>query len=411
MAPGTPTLAWVRAYLDHAATTGMLDCARQAMIECLESAPGNPASLHHHGRQARRLLEDARERMADAVAAHPLEVVFTSGGTEANNLAIKGTWWAGEAKPTILLGATEHQAVRVPARWLATGSAEVGTIPVDTSGRPDMAALEQQLARAGGPCLVALMWANNEVGTLSDLPAVQQLCLQFGALLHTDAVAAFPTVAVHAGAADTLAVSGHKFGGPAGVGALIVRRGHSLTPLLHGGGQEGGARSGTPNLPAIVAMSVAAQWVAANRAAQAQRLAALSAQLIAGVRAVAPDAQLSGPENADERLCGTVHFCFPGLRGETILALLDQHGVSASTGAACSAGVNQDSHVLAAMGFDQVRSMGAIRFSLGHASTAADIEAVLAALPAVLDQARRAANASLWRQRGPVPRRVAGSLA
>lgn len=403
----------MRTYLDHAATTGMLGCAQQAMLDCWESGAGNPASLHGHGRDSRRLLEDARERMAAAVGAHPLEVNFTSGGTEANNLAIKGSWWAAAAKPRILVVATEHQAVLGPARWLASESAAVGIIPVDSTGHPDLANLAQQLQQASGPTLVAVMWANNEVGTVVDLPQVRQLCQASGALLHTDAVAAFATVPVQAGAADTVALSAHKFGGPPGAGALIVRRGHQLTPLLHGGGQEAGMRSGTPNLPAIVAMSVAAQWVAENRSAESTRLAGLAARLIAGVTALAPEAILSGPSNAGARLAGTVHFCFPGLRGETILALLDHHGVSASTGAACSAGVNQESHVLVAMGYDRARSMGAIRFSLGHTSTAEDIDAALAALPAVLEQARHAAKVatSPWRERGVGARRFSGSPA
>jgi cysteine desulfurase len=388
------------AYLDHAATTPMLPEAAEAVAAALLDT-GNPSSLHAAGRKARRVVEESRERVAAAIGAKPYEVVFTGGGTEADNLAIKGIYWARRAadprRRRVLASAVEHHAVVDSVEWLARHEgAEVSWLPVDRLGRvhPDTlrAALDD-----GGPetvALVSVMWANNEVGTVQPVAALAAVAAEHGVPFHTDAVQAVGVLPVDAGAAgvDALTLTGHKLGGPVGAGALVLGRDVDCAPLLHGGGQEREVRSGTLNTAAIVGLAVATETAAAPRPETAARVAALRDELVAGVLAVVPDAVLSG--DPVDRLPGNAHFGFPGCEGDSLLMLLDAHGVQCSTGSACSAGVAQPSHVLVAMGLDPEHARGSLRFSLGHSSGRADVAALLDALPGAVERSRRAVLAA-----------------
>lgn len=409
--PGAPP-----AYLDHAATTPLSPAAYSAFVDEL-SRTGNPSSLHASGRAARRTVEEAREAIAAALGARPSEVVFTAGGTEADNLAIKGLFWGRRTTDTgrrrIVVSAVEHHAVLDPAFWMAAhAGAEIVLLPVDATGRLDLDALRAELAEhADEIALISVMWANNEVGTLQPVREVVQLARPFGIPVHSDAVQAVGQVPVDFAASglDAMTVSGHKLGGPVGVGALVARRDAPLTPVLHGGGQERGVRSGTLDAPAIRAFGVAVAEAVAQRDERARHLGSLRDELVAGVRRLVPDAVLSGPEPgagpADDpvttgpeertgRLPGNAHFTFPGAEGDSLLYLLDSAGVQASTGSACQAGVPQPSHVLLAMGVAEPDARGALRFSLGASSTHDDVDRLLDALPAAVDRARAAGLAS-----------------
>jgi cysteine desulfurase len=389
----------VKAYLDHAATTPMLPSAVAAMVEELSQA-GNASSLHTSGRRARRVVEEAREQVAGAFGAGPSEVIFTAGGTEADNLAVKGLYWARRAvdpaRRRIVAGATEHHAVLDPIEWLvAHEEAEVVWVPVDERGRIDLVALDQVLdADPGTIALVTVMWANNEVGTVQPVAEVVELAHARGIPVHTDAVQAAGQLPVDftAVGADALTISGHKFGGPVGAGALLARRGLDLVPLLHGGGQERGIRSGTLDAAAIRAFAVAAEEAVSGRVVESQRLVGLRHRLVDAVLTEVPDAVLRGASisGPDDRLPNNAHFTFPGCEGDSLLYLLDAHGVECSTGSACQAGVPQPSHVLLAMGVPEPVARGALRFSLGHTSTAADVEALARTIGPAVGRARGA---------------------
>jgi cysteine desulfurase len=385
------------AYLDHAATTDLRPQALAAMTEEL-AATGNPSSLHTSGRRARRVVEEARERLAAALGAGPSEVVLTGGGTEADNIAVKGLFWARRAaqpdRRRVLVSSVEHHAVLDAAHWLAEAEgAEVTLLPVDAVGRVDLAALEAELDAHGDEvALVSVMWANNEVGTVQPVEQVVELAHAAGVPVHTDAVQAVGQVPLDVGASgvDCLTVSGHKIGGPVGVGALVVRRGLDLVALQHGGGQERGIRSGTLDAAGARALAVAAAAAVAEREEESVRLAGLRAALVDAVRDAVPDAELCGDGDPAGRLPGNAHFVFPGCEGDSLLYLLDARGVECSTGSACQAGVPQPSHVLLAMGVDARRARGALRFSLGRTSTMRDVEAVAEAIGPVVERARSA---------------------
>lgn len=394
------------AYLDHAATTPMLPGAARVLAEHL-AHPGNPSSLHGSGRAARRVVEEARETAAAALGARPSEVVWTSGGTEADNLAVKGLFWARRtqdpSRRRILVSAVEHHAVLDPAFWMAEhAGAELVLLPVDGEGVVDVDALRDELKQNGAQAaLLSVMWANNEVGALQPLDDVVALARRHGVPVHADAVQAVGQVPVDFAASglDAMTVSGHKLGGPGGVGALLARRGLELTPVLHGGGQERGVRSGTLAAPLIASFAAALDEAVRERPAYATRVGALRDRLVAGVRAAVPDAVLRGPADTDRRLPANAHFTFPGCEGDSLLYLLDSAGVEASTGSACQAGVPRPSHVLLATGVDEDDARGALRFTLGHTSTEADVAALHAALPAVVERARAAGLAG----RGSTP--------
>ena len=388
------------AYLDHAATTPMLPEAAEAVAAALLDT-GNPSSLHAAGRKARRAVEESRERVAAAIGARPYEVVFTGGGTESDNLAVKGIYWARRAadprRRRVLASAVEHHAVVDSVEWLARHEgAEVSWLPVDRHGRVHPDTLRAALDDAGPDtvALVSVMWANNEVGTVQPVAALAAVAADHGVPFHTDAVQAVGALPVDVAAAgvDALTLTGHKLGGPVGAGALVLGRDVDCAPLLHGGGQEREVRSGTVNTAAIVGLAVATETAVSARQETVARVSALRDELVAGVLAAVPDAVLSG--DPVDRLPGNAHFAFPGCEGDSLLMLLDARGVECSTGSACSAGVAQPSHVLVAMGLDPEHARGSLRFSLGHSSGRADVAALLEALPGAVDRSRRAVLAA-----------------
>jgi cysteine desulfurase len=382
-------------YLDHAATTPMLPAAVEVMTTHLGDV-GNPSSLHASGRAARRVVEESRETIAQALNCRPGEVVFTSGGTEADNLALKGLYWsrhdADPARVRILASSIEHHAVLDALDWLAAEEhAEVELLPVDGRGRLDLAAYRAAVERdPGSVALVSVMWANNEVGTLQPIEDVVAVAATHGIPVHTDAVQAVGSVPVDfaASGVDALTLTGHKLGGPYGVGALIVRRELTLTPLLHGGGQERDIRSGTLDMPAIAGFATAVEHAVKAQPEYAERLAGLRDALIRRVVEVVPDAHVHG--DVDERLPGNAHLGFPGCEGDSLLMLLDARGSECSTGSACSAGVPQPSHVLLAMGCDVEGARHSLRFTLGRTSTEADVDALVEAIGPAVERARGA---------------------
>jgi cysteine desulfurase len=383
------------AYLDHAATTPMLAEALDAYTTAARDV-GNPSSLHAAGRCARRIVEESRERIAAALNARPSEVIFTSGGTESDNLATKGIFWAQRAvslnRNRVIASAVEHHAVLDSVDWLATHEgATVDLLPVDERGRVDPVTLATLLDRyQDETAVISVQWANNEVGTIQPVFELARLAAQAGVPFHTDAVQAVGAVPVDfaASGAAAMTVTGHKLGGPVGVGALLLSRDVACTPLLHGGGQERDVRSGTLDTPGVAAFAVAVEMSVKGQQEYAARVGGLRDELIARVLRAVPDAVYNG--EPDDRLPGNVHFSFPGCEGDALLLLLDAQGIACSTGSACSAGVAQPSHVLLAMGADDDRARSSLRFTLGHTSTTEDLDALMAALPGAVERARRA---------------------
>jgi cysteine desulfurase len=392
----------VTAYLDHAATTPMVPEAVEAMAQEL-TRTGNASSLHTSGRRARQTVEEARESLAALLGAGPSEIVFTSGGTESDNLAVKGLFWSRQAvdsrRRRILVTSVEHHAVLDAADWLGeVGEAEVVRLPVDAVGRVDLTALRTFLtADSGTVALVSVMWANNEVGTLQPVREVTELAHEFGVPVHTDAVQAVGGLPVDfaASGVDCLTLSGHKLGGPVGIGALLASRGLDLVPVMHGGGQERQVRSGTLDTAAIHALAVATRITVDRRDEEADRLARLRAVLVEGILDAVPDAVPRGDLAEGGRLPGVAHLTFPGCEGDSLLYLLDARGVECSTGSACQAGVPQASHVLTAMGVPGDEARGALRFSLGWTSTQSDVQTVVQAIGPVVERARLAGLTTL----------------
>jgi cysteine desulfurase len=389
-------------YLDHAATTPMLPEAVDLMAELLGQV-GNASSLHASGRRARRIVEESRETVAAALGARPSEVLFTSGGTESDNLAVKGLFWARRAadagRRRVLVSAVEHHAVLDAAVWLTEhDDAELSVVPVDGRGRVGPAALRASLDSAPHDvALVSVMWANNEVGTVAPIAELVAVAAEYGVPLHTDSVQAVGQLPVDfaASGAAAMTVTGHKLGGPVGVGALLLGRDVDCTPILHGGGQERDVRSGTLDVPAVAAFALAVETAVKEQAERAARLGELRDDLVRRVIAAVPDAQLNGETSLapDRRLPGNAHFSFPGCEGDALLMLLDARGVECSTGSACSAGVARPSHVLLAMGHDEERARASLRFSLGHSSQPADVDALAEAIGGVVERARSAGRA------------------
>ncbi|WP_129842625.1 cysteine desulfurase family protein [Streptomyces sp. RFCAC02] len=384
-------------YFDHAATTPMVPEAIAAMTAQL-TATGNASALHGAGRRARRVVEESRESLAAALGARPGEIVFTSGGTEADNLAVKGLYWSRRAadprRVRVLSSPVEHHAVLDAVRWLADHEgAAVEWLPVDPYGRVHPDALREALARdPDGTALVTVMWANNEIGTVQPVAELAAVAAEYGVPLHSDAVQAVGQLDVGfaASGAAALSVSGHKVGGPYGIGALLLGRDVTPMPVLHGGGQERDVRSGTLDVPAIAAFAAAAGAAVAGRDAFARRVGALRDDLVAAVTAAVPDAVLGGDPDPAGRLPANAHFAFPGCEGDALLLLLDAQGIECSTGSACTAGVAQPSHVLLATGAGPELARGTLRFSLGHTTTADDVAAVARAIGPVVERARAA---------------------
>ncbi|MEV8309842.1 cysteine desulfurase family protein [Streptomyces flavidovirens] len=385
------------AYLDHAATTPMLPEAVGAMTAQL-AATGNASSLHAAGRRARRTVEEAREMLAESLGARPSEVVFTAGGTEADNLAVKGLYWARrDADPRrtrVLASPVEHHAVLDAVHWLGEHEgATVEYLPVDSYGRVHPAALREAIERDPSDVAMAtVMWANNEIGTVMPVRELADVAAGFGVPLHADAVQAFGQLEVDFAASGLAAmtVSGHKIGGPYGIGALLLGREYTPVPVLHGGGQERHVRSGTLDAPAIAAFAVAGRIAAERREWFAREIGGLRDDLVAAVRAAVPEAVLGGDPSPAGRLPANAHFTFPGCEGDSLLLLLDAQGIECSTGSACTAGVAQPSHVVLATGTDPDLARGTLRFSLGHTSTADDVAAVAEAIGPAVERARTA---------------------
>lgn len=383
------------AYLDHAATTPMLPEAVEAMTAQL-TVTGNASALHAAGRRARRAVEEARETLAEALGARPSEVVFTAGGTEADNLAVKGLYWsrrdADPARTRVLTSPVEHHAVLDAVDWLGEHEgATVEFLPVDAYGRVHPEALREAIERnPDDVALATVMWANNEIGTIMPVAELAAVAREFDIPLHSDAVQAVGQLEVDFGASGlaAMALSGHKIGGPYGIGALLLGREYSPVPVLHGGGQERHVRSGTLDAPAIAAFAVAGRLAAERRADYAHEIGSLRDDLVRAVLAAVPDAILGG--DPDGRLPANAHFTFPGCEGDSLLLLLDAQGIECSTGSACTAGVAQPSHVLLATGTDPDLARGTLRFSLGHTSTKADVDAVAEAIGPAVDRARTA---------------------
>jgi cysteine desulfurase len=373
-------------YLDHAATTPMCDSAIDAMSAALRKL-GNPSSLHTEGRSTRKDVEDAREKIARAVDCQPSEVIFTGSGTEANNAAIKGLFW-NSPKKVIVVSSIEHHAVLDPALWLVEHEgAELIQIPVDNDGVIDLEFLRTLVQSRGSEiALISVMHSNNETGVMQPIADVVKIAGDIP--VHTDAVQSFSKVPLSYKDLGLYAmtISGHKVGGPLGIGALILRRAVEIPALLHGGGQERDIRSGTLNAPSIVALAAAVAAGSYNAAA----IEKLRTEFEAGVLRARPDAIVNG-QNAP-RLPGISNITFPGTQSDSLLLLLDSEKVSCSTGAACTAGVHRPSHVLMAMGLTDVISQSSLRFSFGATSTQADVDYALSVLPTVIERGL-AANA------------------
>ncbi|MFI2208296.1 cysteine desulfurase family protein [Streptomyces sp. NPDC020141] len=383
------------AYLDHAATTPMLPEAVEAMTAQL-TVTGNASALHAAGRRARRTVEEARETLAEALGARPSEVVFTSGGTEADNLAVKGLYWqrrdADPARTRVLASPVEHHAVLDAVDWLAEHEgATVEYLPVDGYGRVHPEALREAIERdPADVALATVMWANNEIGTIMPIAELASVAREFDVPFHSDAVQAFGQTEVgFAGSGlAAMTVSGHKIGGPYGIGALLLGREHTPVPVLHGGGQERHVRSGTLDAPAIAAFAVAGRLAAERRETYAREVGVLRDELVTAVLAAVPDAVLGGDPH--DRLPANAHFAFPGCEGDSLLLLLDAQGIECSTGSACTAGVAQPSHVLLATGTDPELARGTLRFTLGHTSGRDDVRAVAEAIGPAVERARTA---------------------
>ncbi|TIH38281.1 cysteine desulfurase family protein [Subtercola vilae] len=391
-------------YLDHAATTPIIPVALAAYVDAL-GLVGNPSSIHSQGQQAKRMLEESRETVAASLGADAVEVVFTSGGTESVNLGIKGLWWkrqeGGVSRPRILVPGGEHHATNDAVEWLVRyEGAVVEWLPVDAFGRltPEVlaAALAGGAADAGAGvgddvALVSFLWANNEVGTLQPVAELAAVAARFGVPVHVDAVSAYGYVPIdfRALGVAALSVSAHKIGGPVGVGALLLSRSAEVVPLIHGGGQQRG-RSGTQDAAGAAAFAAAARAAVHGLSEFGDELAVLRDRLVAGILSRVPEAVLRGDPSRDGRLPGNAHFTFAGCEGDSLLFLLDVAGFSVSTGSACQAGVPEVSHVLTAMGVPELEARGALRMTLGHGTTVADVDALVGAMPAAVARASKA---------------------
>lgn len=393
------TLPAPTVYLDHAATTPMYPEVLEVMTAELARV-GNASSLHGSGRAAKRVVEESRELIAERLGARPSEVVFCSGGTEANNLAIKGLFWSrhdqDHRRDRVIFSSIEHHALLDPVTWLAAHEgARIDVTGVDRQGRIRLDDLRSSIEdRPETVAAITTMWANNEMGTIQPIAEVVDLAQHHGIPVHSDAVQAAGYVPLDFASSklDAMTVTAHKLGGPVGVGALVIRREIDATPLLHGGGQERDLRSGTVGVALIAAFARALEISVAEQERAAARIEALRTSLIEGITTLIPEAVINGDPQSGRgrRLPNIAHVTFPGCEGDAMLMLFDAHRVEVSTGSACAAGVPQPSHVLLAMGFDEVSARGSLRFSLGHTSTQTDVDRVLEVLPAVYERAQAA---------------------
>lgn len=375
-------------YLDHAATTPLRSEVLDAMQPFLQSVYGNPSSLYRLGREANKAIVAAKESIAACLSvASPDDLIFTAGGTESNNLALKGVAFGlAHRGKHIITSQIEHPAILEPCAWLATQGFEITYLPVDAEGFVNPA----DLAAALRPdtILVSIMHGNNEIGTLQPIGVLGDLARQNGTLFHTDAVQTVGKLAMDLTAlpVDLVSVSGHKLYGPKGVGLLYANEAVRtvLMPLLHGGGQQQGFRSGTENVAAIVGLAKALALATAERAQTVSHLRALQQQLIAGIREIAPQAKLNGPQYPEHRVPGIVNVSFSPVEGEALVLRMDLEGIAVSSGSACHSGQLNASYVVMATGVDETAAKSTLRFSLGKDTTATEIDAVLTALPRVL---------------------------
>jgi len=388
-----------RVYFDNAATTPINEVALQALAEQSREL-GNASSLHSYGREVRKRVEESRERIAVILDCHPSEVIFTASGTEANNLALKGIYWKrrseDERRKVVIISAFEHHAVLDPVLWLRDfEGAEVIEVPVDAAGYINLEFLKSALEnRRNEIALVSIMHANNEVGTVQPIKQVVELANSYEIPVHSDAVQSFGKIPLSFAELGLFAmtVSAHKIGGPVGVGALVLRRGVDITPLLHGGGQEREIRSGTIAAPAIVSFATAALAADRNREKISLAISGLRDKLAAAIFAAVPDAKVNG--GPGERLPGILNVRFPNTESDSLLLLFDSEGIACSTGSACSAGVQQASHVLISMGLSEREARSSLRFSLGPENTKSDIDYFDTCIKRVIERARAAYRSS-----------------
>lgn len=382
-------------YLDHAATSPIRPSVLAHYSKALEQV-GNPASVHSFGQSSRQMLEEAREIIAESIGCDRNEVIFTSGGTESDNLAVKGLYWQRNSKDPnrklIVTSSAEHAAVLDAVNWLVSAQgAEAHFVPMDQDGVLDLSDLSKVISeRAHEIALVTLMWANNEIGVIHPIEQIAAVANTHSIPVHSDAIAALGHIPVSfkASGLQALTITGHKIGAPVGVGALILARSEKLTPVFHGGGQERNLRSGTPDAASASALAIAVREAVEEQPQKHELHAKLSKRLIGGVREIAPEVIVSS-ENAP-RLANNVHFRFPGCLGDSLLFLMDVNGVSISTGSACAAGVSSPSHVVLSLGADSDEAMGTMRITFGHSSTDADVDAFLEAFPKAYEGAKRA---------------------
>jgi cysteine desulfurase len=382
-------------YLDHAATSPIRPSVL-AHYSSLLGQVGNPASVHSFGQTSRQILEEARESIAASLGCDRNEVIFTSGGTESDNLAVKGLYWHRHGQDAnrnlIITSSAEHAAVLDAVNWLvAEQGAEAYFVPMNQDGELDLESLAKVIAeRHDQVALISLMWANNEIGVVHPIQDIVALAKPHAIPVHSDAIAALGHIPVNfqASGVSALTITGHKIGSPVGVGALILSRSTKLTPVVHGGGQERNLRSGTPDAAAASAMALAVKEAVSEQAQKRTLHEKLSARLIAGVREIAPEVKVSSEHSP--RLANNVHFRFPGCLGDSLLFLMDINGVSISTGSACAAGVSSPSHVVLSLGADSDEAMGTMRITFGHTSTESDVDAFLNAFPAAYEGAKKA---------------------
>ncbi len=370
-------------YLDNSATTPVAPEVVEAMSPYFSTSYGNASSLHTFGREAHRAMEESRGTVAEIVGARPEEIVFTAGATEANNLALIGTVLASTDRKHLITTAIEHHAVLHTIEWLQTQGFEATVLDVDPTGRVD----PEQVREAIRPdtLLVSVMTGNNEIGTLQPIEEIGRICHEHGVLVHTDAVQAFGKIPLPVDAVDLLSISAHKFHGPKGVGFLFARKGIKLTPILHGGGHERGRRSGTENVPGIVGLAAAAKLAIREQGATSSRTRALRERMIDEITKL-PGTRLNG--HRTESLPHIANFSFEAIEGESLVMRLDERGIAASTGSACSSPNLEPSHVLVAIGVPLSMAHGSLRISMGRQTTEEEINAFLDVLPEVVDRLR-----------------------
>ena len=367
-------------YMDSAASTPVDPRVLEEMAPYMSGQFGNPSSVHRMGRQAARAVGAARREVAELINADPSEIVFTSGGTESDNTALRS------ARGKIVTSQIEHEAVLAACRRLETEGAKVSYLPVDGAGMVDMGALRRE---APGAALVSIMLANNEVGTVQPMAQISRVCKEAGALLHTDAVQAVGRMPVDVRelGVDMLSLSGHKLNGPKGCGALYVRRGARVAPLLEGGGQEGGLRSGTENVPAIVGLGAACRICRQEMDARVAGCDRVRARMSGRILSEVPLSVLNG--DAGRRVPGNMHFSFPGVEGEDLVVKLDEYGVAASTGSACAVNRQSESHVLLAMGLGREMVAGSLRLTPGAQTSDAEADEAVEAVKRAVSELRR----------------------